>query len=131
MAYYNGFPATYQPMYQPYPYQPVTQSNQPAVQSRMVEVFPAEGEAAVPSFPVNNGGTVMIMDRADAFIAVKSVSLDGTPSITYYDKRPPAPETPPVDMGAYVTREEFEARLSAFAPVTKRASKKEVDNEPV
>lgn len=127
----SGFPVGYQPAYNPYAagyqYQQQAAQIQPqaAPSSRTVEVFPVDDERAVDVFPVGNGNTVMMIARDDRFIAVKSISLDGTPSATFYDKRPPAPPAPAFDPAAYVTRDELEERLAALSAPTRRSKKEE------
>ncbi|MBO7669841.1 MAG: hypothetical protein J6S60_04550 [Oscillospiraceae bacterium] len=112
-----GYPYFQQP-YQMYP-QPV----QPQA-SRAVEVFQVESEQAVLLFPVSNGATQMLLDRNDSFIAVKSAALDGTVSVTYYDRRPPAPAAAPFDPAQYVTRDELPTLL-ADALAEQKGKKKE------
>ena len=119
---YNGYP--YQQMYNPYP----QQIQQPA--SRMIEVFASDSVTAAEEAPVRNGTTQMFIAKDDSFIAVKSVSLDGAPSFSVYDKRPPAPPVPALDPAAYVTRDELETRLAALS-APRRSNKKEADNESV
>jgi len=125
---YNGFPASYQPMYYPQyqqPYQtpqyqqPVQSVQQPA--SRTVEVFPADNEKAAQEFPVSAGMTQIIIAKDDSFIAVKSVSMTGQVSFEIYDKRPPAPPEKQLDLTAYITREEFETRLATIKKPDKEA----------
>lgn len=112
------FPVGYQPVYNPYQYQ------QPAApSSRMTEVYPVDSIKAVEDFVVGNGNTVMMISRDDSFIAVKSVGLDGSISLSVYDKRPPAPVQAPVDMGEYVTRRELDERLAAFNAPQRRVKK--------
>lgn len=98
----------------PYPYQMYPQMQQmPQQASRAVEVFQVDGEQAVPIFPVQNGATQMLLDRNDAFIAVKAVGLDGASNITFYDKRPPVPAVPSFDPAQYVRRDEIESLVAA------------------
>lgn len=80
--------------------------------SRMVEVVPASSEQAAKEFPVPAGATQMIIGSDDSFIAVKAVSMTGQITFDIYDKRPPAPPEKPVDLGAFVTRDELEKRLA-------------------
>ena len=80
--------------------------------SRMVEVVPASSEQAAKEFPVPAGATQMIIGNDDSFIAVKAVSMTGQITFDIYDKRPPAPPEKPVDLGAFVTRDELEKRLA-------------------
>lgn len=125
MAYNNGFPVTYQqyfPQYQMPFQQPVQQMTQPA--SRMTEVFPAANEKAVLEFPVTAGTTQMFVANDESFIAVKEVSVTGQISTMFFDRRPPAPAEKPVDLTAYVTREELEKRLASLSA---RKAKKETE----
>ena len=91
-------------------HQPAAQQAQPMQQaqqqpsSRMVE--------AAKEFPVPAGATQMIIGNDDSFIAVKAVSMTGQITFDIYDKRPPAPPEKPVDLGAFVTRDELEKRLA-------------------
>lgn len=124
MAFYNGFPATYQPMYQQYQ-QPM---QYPQTSSRMIEVYAVDSEKAVGDMPVSNGNTQMVIAKDDSFIAVKAVGLDGTVAVQYYDKRPPAPPAPSFDPTAFVTRDELEARLASLS-TPKRTTKKEAADE--
>jgi len=99
-------------------HQQVAQQAQPMQQaqqqpsSRMVEVVPASSEQAAKEFPVPAGATQMIIGNDDSFIAVKAVSMTGQITFDIYDKRPPAPPEKPVDLGAFVTRDELEKRLA-------------------
>lgn len=135
MAYNNGFPVTYPQMFpqyqQPYQmpnYQQPTQ--QPVTQptSRMTEVFPAANENAVLEFPVQAGSTVMFVANDDSFTAIKEVSVTGQVSTHFFDRRPPAAPEKPVDMGAYITRDEFEQRIAALSmPAKQRKKETEVE----
>lgn len=91
--------------------QPMQQAQQQP-SSRMVEVVPASSEQAAKEFPVPAGATQMIIGNDDSFIAVKAVSMTGQITFDIYDKRPPAPPEKPVDLGAFVTRDELEKRLA-------------------
>ena len=107
------------PQYPIFPQQPLPQN-----QSRAVEVFQVESEQAVPVFPVNNGSTIMMIDRNDSFIAVKAAALDGSSTVTFYDKRPPAPIEPPFNPAEYVRRDEIQGLVDA-AVAAQRGKKKE------
>ena len=89
------------------------QAQQPT--SRMAEVFLATSEKSVYDFPVAAGTTVLFVASDESFIAIKEVSVAGQITISFYDKRPPAPQEKPVDLTAFVTREELERRLSDLA----------------
>ena len=106
----NGFPASYQ-QFDPYQVYQQQQTAQPA--SRLVEVFPVEGEADAEKFPVGVGATGMMFAKDDSFIAVKSVGVNGQVSCIFYDKRPPAPPVPAFNPADYVRRDEVEAMIAA------------------
>ena len=128
-AYNNGFPVNYPQFYPQYqqPYQiPQYQPQQQAqASSRMTEVFPATSEKTVLEFPVTAGTTQMFVATDDSFIAIKEASVTGQITTQFYDKRPPAPPEKPVDLTAFVTREELEQRLAALSTPAKRPAKKE------
>lgn len=100
------------PAYMRYMTQQHQQPQQQQNNSRMVEVVPASSEQAAKEFPVPAGATQMIIGNDDSFIAVKAVSMTGQITFDIYDKRPPAPPEKPVDLGAFVTRDELEKRLA-------------------
>lgn len=125
MAFNNGFPVNY-PQYYPQYQQPIQYQQTPQTSSRMIEVYAVDNEKAVADMPVSNGNTQMVIAKDDSFIAVKSVGLDGTVAVQYYDKRPPAPPAPSFDPALYVTREELETRLAALS-APRRAAKKEAE----
>lgn len=128
MAWNNYFPAGYQP----YPmYQQPQMQTAPAQQPqapRMVEIFPVDGETAVNLFPVANGTSAVLMDKGDAFLSVKSAALDGSITIIYYDKRPPAPPEPTPDFSQYVRRDEIEGLVSAALAAQEHKNRGGADN---
>ena len=109
-------PALYYPQnYQQYPLyaQPVqAPAQQPA--SRLVEVFPVDGEQAVIDFPLAVGSTGVFFAKDDSFVAVKVSGVNGQGSLDFFDRRPPAPPAPVFDPGAYVTKAELDKRLEAL-----------------
>ena len=77
MAYYNGFPATYQPAYQ---YQmPQTQQN---TQGSIIWV---SGEAGAKSYLVAPNNSVVLFDSEGQTIYIKSADATGMPSIKVLD----------------------------------------------
>lgn len=112
MPYNPYFPAAYQ------------QYQQMPTQTRTVEAIPVDNEDAVVSFPVAVGATVMLVAKDDHFVAFKTNGMNGESTVSFYDKRPPAPPTPVFDPKAYVTRDELESRLAAILkPQTRNAVK--------
>lgn len=76
MAYYNGFPATYQPMYQPV---------QPVQQNQQQGIIWVQGEAAAKSYLVAPGSTVQLWDSEEKVIYLKSADASGMPSMKVLD----------------------------------------------
>jgi len=100
MAYYGGFPATYQPMIQAQPFQ------QP--QNQQTGLIWVQGEAAAKSYMVAPGNTVQLWDSEEKVIYLKSADASGMPSMKILDytirgeeKETPAPE--------YATKSELAA----------------------
>ena len=122
MAYNSYFPATY-PQY--YPQQPFMQSQSqqqvmtpPTIRAEIIQVG---SKAEALNFPVGAGQTQMMIMRDDSAIFIKSAFANGQANLDEYVRKPPEPEKPAAD---YVTREEFEQRISAL-------QRKVVNNEPV
>lgn len=139
MAYYNGFPATYNQMYpqgytgaqipmygqqmaqpgfqQPVPGTQMSGTNQPppvmTPPTIRAEIIQIEDEAAVDRFPVAGGASQMFMTRAEDKIIIKTMGQDGPMPLVVYDKRPPAPPAPKFDPSEYVRRDEVETLVSA------------------
>jgi hypothetical protein len=132
MAYYNGFPTTYQPIYPQYqqPVQPPVQ--QPQQNQGIIWV---QGEAGAKSYLVAPNSTVQLWDSESKTIFLKSADASGMPSMKILDytirgesveKPAPAPE--------YATREEVNAlaeKIKDLEAGRRRASKllKEDDDE--
>ena len=111
MAYYNGYPATYQPMIPQYQVQP--QQNQ---QSGIIWV---QGEQAAKSYLIAPGSTVQLWDSEKKVIYLKSADASGMPSMKVLDytirgeEQPqPAPE--------YATKEEVAALAEKIKELSKR-----------
>lgn len=114
MAYNNYFPATYQPFCPQYPQQPQMQQPQqqmmtpPTIRAEIVQVG---SKAEALNFPVGAGQTQMMIMRDDSAIYIKSAFANGQANLDEYIRKPPEPEKPTAD---YITREEFEQRISAL-----------------
>ncbi len=120
MAYYNGFPANYQPLYQAPQYQaPVMQTPQqqyqappPAQQpSGGVSIVQIQGEAAAKSYLVAPNSTVQLWDMDAGTIYIKSADTSGMPSMKILDftVRGEAPAAHPAPAVEYATKEELNA----------------------
>lgn len=149
MTFNGGFPASYQPLGFGYPQyqQQMAQQMQgtqmsPANQQMMTpptiraEIVQVDGEEAAGNYPVGAGSSQMMIARDDSAIFVKTAAANGQGyTLDVFVKRPPAPVKPPVDMGAYVTRDELPDLLAAFlrgnmAP-TAQTIKEAADDEHV
>ena len=116
MAYYNGFPATYQPIYQTPQYQaPQYQTPQQSYQAPQaqqpsggVSIVQIQGEAAAKSYLVAPNSTVQLWDMDSGVIYIKSADASGMPSMKILDftvrgEAPSAPAAPAVE---YATKSE-------------------------
>lgn len=79
MAYFNGFPASYQPVYSQYQ-QPMIQN-----QNQQSGVIWVQGEAGAKSYLVAPNTTVQLWDSEDQVIYLKSADASGMPSIKVLD----------------------------------------------
>jgi len=117
MAFNNGFPATYQPMYYQPQYQ-VPQVQQP-VQQQSNGIIWVQGEAGAKSYLVAPNNTVQLWDSESQTIYLKSADASGMPSmkILDYTIRDMTPVNGPVSASAssqtnsteYATKAEFKA----------------------
>lgn len=130
MAFTNPFPVGYQP----YGYNPYQQYQQPQQlasgsfqngnnQGKYVEVVPVNAESEAQNCPMAAGSSMVFFANDDSFIAVKSVGVNGQITFSVYDKRPQAPAEPPVDLSAYVRRDEI-GDLVAAAVAAQSGGKK-------
>ena len=112
MAYYGGFPATYQPMFQAQQYQ-APQQNQ---QGGLIWV---QGEAAAKSYMVAPGNTVQLWDSEEKVIYLKSADPSGMPSmkILDYTIRGEEKEAPAVE---YATKEDLNALAEKVKELARR-----------
>jgi hypothetical protein len=117
MAFNNGFPATYQPMYYQPQYQ-VPQVQQP-VQQQSNGIIWVSGEAGAKAYLVAPNNTVQLWDSESQTIYLKSADASGMPSmkILDYTIRDTTPVNGPVSASAssqtnsteYATKAEFKA----------------------
>ena len=119
MAYYNGFPATYQPMI------PQVQQPQPQ-QSGIIWV---QGEAAAKSYLVAPGSTVQLWDSEEKIIYLKSADVSGMPSMKILDYTIRG-EEPAKPAPVYATKEDLDALAEKVKEIAKRRRiVKEEDDE--
>lgn len=98
--YFNGYPASYQPLFQPV--------QAPAQQAQQSGIIWVQGEAAAKSYLVAPGSTVQLWDSEEKTIYLKSADPSGMPSMKILDytirgeeSAKPAPE--------YATKEDLQA----------------------
>lgn len=135
MAYNAGFPMTYQPMYPQYgasSFQPqMTQQQPQMMQQPQVNdngILWVQGEAGAKSWAVAPGKSVMLMDSESNTFYIKSSDNSGMPMplrIFDYTERTTQQTQPQVvqhhdiDTSQFVTREEFNKRMSELLSTKK------------
>ena len=132
MAYNTGFPIGYQPMYPQYNYLPQQQVvSQP--QQNDTGILWVQGEAGAKSWAVAPGKSVMLMDSESNTFYIKSSDQSGMPMplrIFDYTERntqqtqPQVAQHQDIDTSRFVTREEFDRRLSEL--ISSKSKKEEV-----
>lgn len=118
MAYYNGYPATYQPMYQ---------QTQTAPQNGIIWV---QGEAGAKSYMVAPNNTVQLWDSESQTIYLKSADASGMPSMKVLDytiRDRNTANTPPAvtddKTGGYATKDEIRAVSEQITALRKKVEK--------
>jgi hypothetical protein len=112
---YNPFPIGYQPYYQAN-YQPL--QNQP--QNQNTGIIWVSGEVGARGYPVAPNTTIQLWDSDENVIYIKSADASGMPSMKILDytiRDNPShgnalQKQPQIDLSGYVTKEEFEKRMS-------------------
>ena len=113
MAYYNGFPATYQPMYPQIqaPVMQTPQQNVPGAANPQQGIIWVQGEQAAKSYLVAPNNTVQLWDSEEKVIYLKSADASGMPSmkILDYTIRGDANNQAAVPATEYATKDELNA----------------------
>lgn len=138
MAYYNGFPATYQPVYQ---YQPPVQQTQ----NQQNGIIWVQGEAGAKSYLVAPNSTVQLWDSESQTIYLKSADASGMPNMkildyTIRDSARNVQNSPVTTsnecLSNYATKDEIRAitdEITALREkvdgITKRRNREVADNE--
>ena len=136
MAYNNGFPMNYQPIYPQYSYVPQQQVvAQQTVQQNDNGILWVQGEASAKSWAVAPGKSVMLMDSESNTFYIKSSDTSGMPMplrIFDYKERnvqqsqPQLVQHNEIDTSKFVTREEFNKKLDEL--FNKSVVKEEIVN---
>lgn len=131
MAYNNGFPMTYQQMYQPYTYVPQQQAVQQPVQNDNGILW-VQGEAGAKSWAVAPGKSVMLMDSESNTFYIKSSDNSGMPMplriFDYTERTQQSAQNAvikheDIDTSKFVTWDAFNKKFAELME-----SKKEVNN---
>lgn len=122
---YNGYQqqAPMQPQQQPAP----QQMTPPTIHAEIIQVVDIN---AAKDYPVGAGQSQMLMTQDDSAIIIKTALANGKYTYDIYVRQAPEQPKPEINPADYITREEFEQRISAITPVPaqntpKRAAKKE------
>jgi len=127
MAYYNGFPVTYQPQYQ---YQ--------AQQPQQNGILWVSGEAGAKSYLVAPNNSIVLFDSESPTIYIKSADASGMPSIKVLDytvretgkTAPISPVTSGTDKSAeYATKDEIKAISERIDALKAKIRKMEVADD--
>ena len=113
MAYYGGFPATYQPMIQ------TTQYQAPQPQNQQGGLIWVQGEAAAKSYMVAPGNTVQLWDSEEKIIYLKSADPSGMPSMKILDYTIRGEEKAETAK-EYATKEELDALAEKVKELSRR-----------
>ena len=131
MAYYNGYPATYQPVYQPV---------QPVQQTQQNGIIWVSGEAGAKAYMVAPNNTVQLWDSESQTIYLKSADASGMPSFKVLDYTiretaknvaNAAPVISDDKLSTFATKDEIKAISDKITALRKRIDKltKEEDGD--
>lgn len=141
MAYTNGFPINYQPVYPQYNYQQMPQQQMQQAPQNDNGILWVQGEAGAKSWAVAPGKSVMLMDSESNTFYIKSSDTSGMPMplrIFDYKERTAQPQQneviahKEVDTSQFITREEFNKRIDELFTSTqqiRRTPKMKEENE--
>jgi hypothetical protein len=114
----------YQAMQQPMPnYQNSAQTqnfSQPTIHAEIVQISGDRAEAE--SFPVQTGGTQMMINKTEDKIFIKTVYANNQMNLDVFVKEPPEAKEKKVNYDEFVTWDKLEQRLSQLniQPIIKR-----------
>lgn len=116
------------PYYPAYPYMQQPQQNNNGINW-------VQGIEAMKSYPVSAGQSVLLMDSETSCFGIKTVDQSGMPQplrIFDYTERKRVQEsaqTASIDTSGFITREEFEARISAILADKRNSEIEVIPNE--
>lgn len=90
--------------------QPTQQMTPPTIRAEIIQV---DGEQSVKDYPVAAGCTQMFMSKDDKFIFIKTAFPNAPYELVVYEKqdKPTTPD-PKIDTSEFVTRDEFESKIT-------------------
>lgn len=103
---YSGYPTYPQPI-QPQPPQNFTR---PTIHAEIIQIEGDREEAE--NYPVQTGGTQMMINKAETKIFIKTVYANGQYNVDEFVKQAPAPKPPEINYEDFVTWDKLEKRLS-------------------
>lgn len=106
---YNSYPVYPQPM-QPQGMQQTQNFSRPTIHADIVQIEGDREEAE--HFPVQTGGTQMMINKAETKIFIKTVYANGQYNVDEFLKQTPAPKTPDINYEDFVTWDKLELRLA-------------------
>lgn len=98
------------PMYQSPTIQQPQNFTRPTIHAEIVQIDGDLEEAE--SFPVQTGGTKMMINKSETKIFIKSVYANGQWNVDEFEKKAPAPKAPPINYDDFVTWDKLEKRLA-------------------
>ncbi|MEE6208517.1 MAG: hypothetical protein VZR95_10730, partial [Alphaproteobacteria bacterium] len=120
---YNSYQTAMQPYQQPLMQQQQNYT-QPTIRAEIVQIDGDEPEAQ--NFPVQTGGTQMMINKSETKIFIKTVYANNQTNLDVYVKQPHSSEQQQPNFDNFVTKEELELRLSQLTtPVSKVTTKRE------
>ncbi len=124
MAYNNGFPMNYQPMYPQYNYASQIQQQQtPQPQQNNNDINWVQGEAGAKSWLVAPGKSVLLMDSESSTFYIKSTDVSGMPMpLRIFDYKERTMQQPQaqivqhteIDTSKFVTWDALEKKLNSL-----------------
>lgn len=105
------------------------QYQQPMAQQQSNGLIWVQGVEAMKSYPVSPGQSVLLMDSESNCFGIKTVDTSGMPLplriFDYTERTAQNAQKPPVtaaiDTDKYITREEFESRITAITAQIKES----------
>ena len=140
MAAYNSYFPTGYTGYNPYqmqyqqPMQAAQQAyytpqnfTQPTIRAEIVQIDGDDDEAN--NFPVQTGGTQMMINKTKTKIFIKTVYANNQTNLDVFVKQPHATAPTQPNFENFVTKEELEKRLAMIAPQPKKEREETTDEQ--